>query len=136
MFTLKKHYFTGSNRIYFLTAVILFAIFLAYYFLVLYLKIGTDVQVHADMAFNFFKAGGSITPNFLYYFLVALLAGFGKYKMAYYASSVILLSGAVVCKFLVNVFYLKQFTSLPPPVVAALAIMMLFIFSLPGVNFF
>ncbi len=136
MFKINKHFFATTRRFYFITALILFVVFIAYYFLILYLRIGTDVQVHADMSLNFFKGNGNITPNFLYYFLVGLLAGFSKYKWAYYISSVILLSGAIVFKFLVNVHYLRKFTALNTFIITTMAIMLLFVFSLPGVNFF
>ncbi len=136
MFKVHKHFNTDKNRLYFSVAILLFVVFTIYYSLILYLRIGTDVQVHADMAFKFFKADGNITPNFLYYLLVGLLAGFSKYKIAYYLSSVILLSAAIVFKFLVNVFYLKKFISLNTLTITLLAVMLLFIFSLPGVDFF
>ena len=125
-----------GNRNYLIAACLLFIVFAIYYYLILYFRIGTDVQIHAGMAFSFFRGDDNITPNFLYYFLVGLLAGFSKYKMAYYISSVILLSAAIAFKFLVNVFYVKKFTALDTFTTTVMAIMMLFIFSLPGVDFF
>ena len=136
MFNLYKSVFTNSNRLYCITAIILFGIFITYYLTILYLRIGTDVQVHAGMAFAFFREGGNITPNFLYYFFVGLLAAFSKHKEAYYISSVILLSAAIAFKFLVNVYYLRKYLRLSTRLTTSFAIILLFVYCLPGVNFF
>ncbi|MEP6596010.1 MAG: hypothetical protein ABJA71_08680 [Ginsengibacter sp.] len=136
MFNLDKPDFANHNKLYFITAAILFGGFIAYYSLILYLHIGTDVQVHAGIAFAFFREGGNITPNFLYYFLTGLLAAFSKYKVAYYISSVILLSAAIAFKFLVNVYYLRKYVEPGTLITTLLAIILLFVYCLPGVNFF
>ena len=136
MFKLYNLFFAAKYKLYTIAAIILFAVFLIYYSLILYLRIGTDVQVHANMAYIFFNADGYISPNFLYYFLVALLAGFSKYKIAYYISAVILISGAITFKFIVNAYYLKKYLQQKTITTVLLAIMLLFIFCLPGINFF
>jgi hypothetical protein len=136
MFNLYKPGFINSNKFYVINALILFVVFAVYYSTILYLRIGTDVQVHAAMALSFFRENGNITPNFLYYFLVGLLAGFSKYKMAYYISSVILISAAIAFKFLVNVYYLKKYSAVGTTLTALLSIILLFVYCLPGVNFF
>jgi hypothetical protein len=136
MFNLYKPGFTNNNKLYLATAIVLFVGFIAYYSLILYLHIGTDVQVHAGIAFAFFNESGNITPNFLYYFLVGLFAAFSKYKGLYYISSVILLSAVIAFKFLVNVYYLRKYLGAGIFATTLLAIMLLFIYCLPGINFF
>ena len=136
MLNLYKPDFANNNNLYFITAIILFGGFIAYYSLILYLHIGTDVQVHTGIAFSFFREDGNITPNFLYYFLVGLLAAFSKYKEVYYMTSVVLLSAAITFKFLVNVYYLRKYLGTSTVTTTLLAIMLLFVYCLPGVNFF
>lgn len=118
-------------------ALIIFFIFCTYYSAILYLRISTDVQVHASIALSFFNDDDNITPNFLYYFLIALVAGFSKYKLSYYVASIIILSGAIVFKFLVNFFYIKKYTSpgVPKWLAIGLSISLLFIFCLPNIDF-
>ncbi|MEO6455960.1 MAG: hypothetical protein ABIN97_17900 [Ginsengibacter sp.] len=137
MFKITNHFFNTNNRSYFITALILFTVFLSYYFLILYLRIGTDIQIHASIAWSFFINDDSIAPNFLYYFLVALTAGFSKYKIAYYAASIIILSLAVVFKYFLNFFYINKYLPwIQRKEVIGLSISLLFIFCLPNIDFF
>ena len=129
---------TNNKNANWIAAIIIFLFFSIYYFIILYNRVSTDIQAHAAMAYSFAVDHDKLTPNFLYFFLVALLSGFTKYYPVYYVASIVLLCAAIAIKFLLNNFYLKKYAApgdnkaLP----FALSFMMLFVFALPGLNFF
>jgi len=118
---------------------IVFAFFLGYYLLLLFGHTSSDIQAHAKIAYSYAVNNDKLFPNFLYFFLVAVLAGFSKNVYAYYAASVILICLALAAKFLITQHYLKKYLNnknYKPVYYTVLAVMMLFVFALPGVNFF
>ena len=122
-----------------LTASIIFVLFCIYYTIILYTRVSTDIQAHAFVSYSFVNENGPVTPNFLYFFLVAMFAGFSKYKFLYYASTTLLLAFALSLKYIVNVFYLNKIdekNKLPKNKIIFLSVSLLFIFSLPGLDFF
>lgn len=125
-----------NRKSFYVSALLLFLIFCAYYFTILYLRIPTDIPVHAQIAYSFVNSNDKLTPNFLYYFLLALFAGFSGYKYAYYIASIIVLSIAIALKFLVNSFYIKKYVpQISSRTTIILSVFLLFIFCLPGYNF-
>lgn len=117
----------------------IFIFFSCYYVGIILLRIDTDVQPHAFVAYKFAQQPGAITPNFLYFVVVALLAGFSKYKALYYTAAVVIISASLTAKYFTNLFYIKNagaegsLTRQQQIFVSASA---LFIFCLPGLNFF
>jgi hypothetical protein len=91
-----------------LSALLVFLLFAVYYFIILYCRVSTDIQPHAAIARSFAVNHDKLTPNFLYFFLVALLSGFTAYYPMYYVASIILLSAAITAKYLLNFFYIKR----------------------------
>ena len=129
-------YADKKNRLIFFFTFLFFSF---YYFVILYTKVATDIQAHIMVSYDFVNAKGPLTPNFLYFILVAILAGFSKYKFLYYVASILLLAFALAIKYLVNVFYIQQINIdnvLDKRKTPLLAIGLLFIFCLPGVDFF
>ena len=103
----------------------------------IYNKIETDVQQHAQYAHALVNDDAKLPPNFLYFFLVSVLAGFSKYKIAFYSASVFLLSFAVTFKFFINAYYIKKYTKIDHSYLIALfSIFLIFIFCFPGIDFF
>lgn len=135
---LNSTFFKNCKRTNIIVALILFVFFAGYYAVILYKRIGTDIQPHAAIAFSLFNNNDKVTPNFLYFFLVGLFAGFSKYYPLYYLSSVILLSGAITAKFVLVDYYIRKYTILKSNKLLSffLAVMLLFVFALPGVDFF
>ena len=86
----------------------IFLFFSCYYAAVILLRIDTDVQPHAFVAYRFAQQPGAITPNFLFFIIVALLAGFSKYKALYYAAAVVVIAGSLTVKYFANRFYIKN----------------------------
>ena len=118
--------------------ILLFTVFCIYYCIILLLRIDTDVQPHAAIAYSFAVNHDKVTPNFLYFLLVALLAGFSKYTFLYYGASVFLISAAITAKYFLNKFYIEKYTAVEKNTSAVfiLSVVMLFIFCLPGLNIF
>jgi len=127
-----------KNKALLVTGILLFSLFCVYYFIILYLRVDTDVQPHSAIAYSFAVNHDKLTPNFLYFLLVALLAGFSKYSYLYYGSSIILISLAITAKYFLNKFYIEKYTTIEPgkPLVLLLSVVMLFVFCLPGLNIF
>jgi hypothetical protein len=121
-----------------IAALVVFLFFAAYYFIILYLRVSTDIQAHAAIAYSFAVNNDKLTPNFLYFILVALFSGFSNYYPLYYVASIILLAGAITAKFLLNDRYLKKYGLVTGNKLLSftLAFTMLFVFALPGLNFF
>ncbi len=124
------------NKPLWLLGILLFTCFSIYYFIILYLRVDTDIQPHAAIAYSFAVNHDKLTPNFLYFLLVALLAGFSKYSYLYYGASVLLISLAITSKYFLNKIYIEKYSAIEvnKPVVFLLSVMMLFIFCLPGLN--
>ncbi len=131
--------FKGMKKNILLYGILLFVFFGCYYVYLLQQHIGTDVQEHALVSYRFVNEHGPATPNFLYFILVALLSGFSKYKMLYYAASVVLIAAAISIKFLFNYKYgnlAAGENNLSQGRLLWLSVAMLFVFCLPGVDFF
>ncbi len=98
----------------------------------------SDIRTHALIAYSFVVNHDKLPPNFLYDFLVALLSGFSRQLSSYYFASIVLISAAIATKFLVTQTYLLKYGSLNErsTLPTSLSIMMLFVFALPGANFF
>jgi hypothetical protein len=125
----------GINLVILFTS---FFIFLGYYLLLLFRHTNSDIQAHAQIAYSYAVNNDKLFPNFLYFFLVAMLAGFSKNIYLYYGASVFLISLALCFKFFLSQYYLRKY-SLPEknkPGYLLPAIAMMFAFALPGVNFF
>jgi hypothetical protein len=125
----------GVNLVILFTS---FIIFFGYYLLLLFRHTSSDIQAHAQIAYSYAVNNDKLFPNFLYFFLVALFAGFSKNIYLYYGASVVLISLALSFKFLLSQYYLSKY-SLPGYNKAAYlfpAVAIMFVFALPGVNFF
>lgn len=125
----------GINLVILFTS---FIIFLGYYLLLLFRHTSSDIQAHAQIAYSYAVNNDKLFPNFLYFFLVALFAGFSKNIYLYYGASVVLISLALCFKFFLSQYYLRKY-SLPDknkPGYLLPAVAMMFAFALPGVNFF
>ncbi len=133
--TIKLSNTKRTNQI---AALVIFLFFAVYYFIILYLRVSTDIQPHAAMAHSFAVNHDKLTPNFLYFILLAFLSGFSKYYPFYYVASIILLSAAISAKFLLNDLYLRKYVLLNDNKLLSfiLSFAMLFVFALPGLNFF
>lgn len=128
-----------NNRKIRIAAVIVFSFFSAYYILLLCNHIETDVQAHLIVSYKFVNEAGPLTPNFLYFILVALFAGFSKYKVLYYLSSVFIIAVALSAKFLLNYSYFEKCTEgngVQKNKILLFSIGILFVFCLPGADFF
>ncbi|MGF2413936.1 MAG: hypothetical protein ACQUYJ_16510, partial [Ferruginibacter sp.] len=121
-----------------IAALVIFLFFTVYYFIILYLRVSTDIQPHAAVAYSFAVNDDKLTPNFLYFVLVALLSGFSNYYPLYYGASILLLAGAITAKFLLNNGYLNKYALLGDNKLLSfiLSFAMLCVFALPGLNFF
>jgi hypothetical protein len=134
---LKRLY--GIKKIDWIAGTIIFFLFVTYYSIILLYRVPTDLQPHAKMAYSFAKGEVQLPPNFLYFFLVALGTGFSKQYAIYYISSVLLISMAITAKFFITAYYSKKTcyillqTNATPYIIA---ILMLFVFALPGLNYF
>ena len=120
-------------------AAVLFLIFAAYYSFILINRIPTDLQPHAKMAYSFSQGEVKLLPNFLYFFLLSLFTGFSRQYSLYYIPTVILMSLAITAKFFITKFYAEKFCSIcnqNKTYAYLIAIVMLFIFALPGLNYF
>lgn len=117
---------------------VIFLFFAGYYFILLYSRIATDIQAHAAIAYSFAVDHTKLTPNFLYFILVALISGFTKYYPVYYGASIVIICAAITAKFLLTIFYLNQYSELKNNIFIAfgLSFAMLFIFALPGSGYF
>ncbi len=127
---LKKNWITASS---------IFVFFAFYYSALLFTHIDTDIQAHAFITHKFITTGGSLTPNFLYFIVIALFAGFSKYKLMYYASSVLVISLSLTAKFFINNKYINEFSAVQieeKNKFKYVPISLMFIFCLPGLNFF
>lgn len=115
---------------------IVFILMCGYYFFILNSRILTDVQHHAAIAHSFVVNNDKLTPNFLYFILVAAFTGFSSHYPLYYASSIFLLSSAIALKFAITLFNFKRYTSSSINTFYCLtaAIVMLFVFALPGIK--
>lgn len=123
----------------FTAAALVFIFFLGYYVLLLFRHTPSDIQAHAGIAYAYVNNNDKLFPNFLYFFLVAVFAGFSANMYAYYAASVILICIAITAKYIITQQYLKKHidgTGYQMSVYTVLAVMMLFVFALPAVNFF
>jgi hypothetical protein len=132
----KARYFQKKDA---LAAVILLFTFVGYYSIIILLRIPTDLQPHAKTAYLFAHNQVKLPPNFLYFFLVALFSGFSKQYSLYYIPSVLLISSAITGKFLLTKYYSDKFClrdnhPLSPNFIIATG--MLFVFALPGLNYF
>jgi hypothetical protein len=117
----------------------LFLTFAAYYSFILISRIPTDLQPHAKMAYSYSQGEVKLLPNFLYFFLLSLFTGFSKQYALYYIPAVILMSAAITAKFFITKFYAVKFCSIckeNQTYPYLIAIVMLFVFPLPGVNYF
>jgi hypothetical protein len=117
----------------------LFLIFGLYYSIILIGRIPTDLQPHAKMAFLFAQGEVKLPPNFLYFFLLALFTGFSDQYSLYYIPTVFLLSMSISVKFFVTKYYSDKFlvhNNKSKPYTFILAIAMLYVFALPGLNFY
>lgn len=135
----KKIFLKYGDAKSWMIASVLFLLFCVYYFVILYTRVATDIQEHIMVSYNFVTANGPLTPNFLYFILVAALAGFSKYKSLYYFSSILLLAFAVALKYVANVFYIHTVDTdklLTNNKIILLSIALLFVFCLPGADFF
>lgn len=121
-----------------IAASIVFIIFFAYFFLLIDSGVKTDIQIHASMAHSFANHHDRLTPNFLYYFLVALVSGFSDNYPAYYWSSILMVSAAVTAKLCLNHSYISKYADMPPhwAITWGLSFAMLFVISLPSWDFF
>jgi hypothetical protein len=126
---------TGLANGELLTGLFIFFLMGAYYSLILIGRVSTDIQVHASVAHSFVVNNDKLTPNFLYFFLVAALTGFSSTYKFYYVSSVFLLSTAITAKFFLNLEYLKKYAAVNFRLNIFLAISMLFVFALPSLDF-
>jgi hypothetical protein len=128
----------GLNKTEWTATFAVFFIMCGYYLLLLHYRISSDIQPHAAIAHSFVVNADKISPNFLYFFLVALLTGFSKYYNIYYASSIFLIAVSIASKFAITINCLKKYTDNYKGSLyyIAAAIIMLFVFALPGFNFF
>jgi hypothetical protein len=133
---------TDKKIINCLVALAVFIFFSTYYYLIVVSYppadiSASDIRVHAVIAHSFAVNHDNLPPNFLYDFLVALVAGFSNQLPSYYTASILLLSGAITAKFLISYSYLIKYAEFKRNVIIfALAIAMLFAFPLPGLDFF
>jgi hypothetical protein len=130
--------FKNVSKFDIIISLIVFIFFSVYYAIVLYSRIDTDIQPHATIAFSFVNQNTRVTPNFLYFFLVATLAFFSKTRALYYVSSIFLICAAISSKFLLTKYYLQKYVSakIDKRLTYLLSIVLLFVFALPGANFF
>jgi hypothetical protein len=129
---------TSKKEVSIIASIVL-CFFSAYYFLLLYNRIETDVQAHLIISYKFVNEAGPLTPNFLYFILVALFAGFSKYKVWYYLSSVLIIAVSLAAKFLLNYSYAEKClvdNEVEKNKILLFSIGMLFVFCLPGADFF
>ncbi len=129
---------SGKRKSIFIATSIIFIIFFVYFYLIIDNGIKTDIQMHASMAHSFVTHQDRLTPNFLYYFLVALASGFTESYPTYYWASIFLVSAAVTAKFFLNHSYIIKYTNIQPhwTIAWGLSFAMLFVTSLPGWDFF
>lgn len=135
MFKFLRQKASGINLAIIFTA---FVVFFGYYLILLFRHTSSDIQAHAQIAYAYAVNDDKLFPNFLYFFLVALFAGFSKNIYFYYGASVILISLAITAKFFLTQYYLKKY-ALPlkeKRYFLFAAIAMLFVFALPGINLF
>jgi len=138
---MKVNNFTRLFKSEYFVAGILCFIFFCCYFILFFLRhTSSDFQSHIQIAYSFAVNDDKMFPNFLYFLLVALFAGFSKHIYLYYGAAIFLLSWAMAAKFLLTDFYLKKYCDLnntfTKKVYRLLAISMLFVFALPGLDFF
>jgi hypothetical protein len=135
MFKFLQQKASGINLAIIFTA---FVVFCGYYGALLLLHTSSDIQAHAQIAYAYAVNDDKLFPNFLYFFLVALFAGFSKNIYFYYGASVVLISLAITAKFFLTQYYLKKYSLSLKEKVSCLfpAIAMLFAFALPAVNLF
>lgn len=132
------HILSSKRKNIFLAASIIFIIFFVYFYLIIDNGIKTDIQMHASMAHSFATHQDRLTPNFLYYFLVALASGYSKNYPTYYWASIFLVSAAVTAKFCLNHSYISKYANIQPhwTIDWGLSFAMLFLIPLPGWDFF
>jgi hypothetical protein len=134
---------TDSTKTNWIATVAIFILFSIYYFIIVIdyppndIRL-SDIRAHAMIAYSYAVNHDKLSPNFLYDYLVALVSGFSNRLPVYYISSIILLSIAVTAKFAVTRFYLLKYSALKGNAILSIAlpIAMLFVFPLPGLDFF
>lgn len=122
-----------------ITAVMVFVFFTGYYVLLLFRHTSSDIQAHAGIAYAYAVNGDKLFPNFLYFFLVAMFAGFSKNMHMYYAAAVLLISVAIAAKYYLSARMIQRYCSISnnePLRYVVPSLMLLFVFALPGINFF
>ncbi len=130
-----KHFFKNN----WIASVLIFIFFASYYTAVLFRHIDTDIQAHAYIAYKFITTGGALTPNFLYFIVIALFAGFSKYKLMYYAASVLVISLSLTAKYFLNVMYFNKISTqqlVHHNKSDYISACLMFLFCLPGLNYF
>lgn len=122
-----------------LILIAVFVFFAGYFVLLLFRHTSSDIQAHAGIAYAYAVNGDKLFPNFLYFFLVAFLSGFSANMHIYYAASVVLIAAAVAAKFFISKKMLQQYCgsrNIGKESFLLPAVMMLFVFALPSLNFF
>jgi hypothetical protein len=130
-----KYFFINNWRL----GSLIFLFFCSYYALVFFLRIDTDIQPHAFVAFKFAQNPGPLTPNFLFFFIVALLSGFSKVKILYGVAAIAVIAASITAKYFLNIVYFRKLAQgnlLTPRQLGFLSAGALFVFCLPGINFF
>jgi hypothetical protein len=133
-----KRKLQNKEKINLTVVIVVFIVFLGYYLLLLFRHTSSDIQAHANIAYSYAVNNDKLFPNFLYFFLVALFAGFSKNIYLYYGASAVLISLALSFKFFLSQYYLRKYSLSENSKTSYLlsATAMMFAFALPGINFF
>jgi len=103
----------------------------------------TDIDAHIGVVHRTLRGEGETPPNFLYYELVAVLAGFSENLSVLSWAAVVLLSAATAAKTYLTMTILKAMTrDVAPKLIALMALALMVVFPIPalsnllGLNFY
>ena len=128
---------TRFSKVNLIVAATFFTVFCVYYIIMILTNTSSDIPTHVNIAYSFAVNHDKLFPNFLYYLLVAFLSGFSKNIYIYFIVAIILLAASLTAKLLITKLYLEKYIpthNYNKPTRLLLAIMLLFVFALPGWN--
>jgi len=107
------------------------------FFTIMVKNFDSDFNAHIRFAQEFLKGKG-LPPNFLYYFLVVLIAGFKNNLLNLQIASSVLLSFAIMAKFFITKSYYKEnIKSIQSEAVfISLSVAALLSFAIPSIDLF
>lgn len=108
MYRLKVNKLSSIDRRLCLIALVI-GVLAFFFFNTLVRTVSTDIQIHAIQVVGLNDGQSSIPPNFLYYLVVWIFSGFSSNIEVIKIASVVVLSLAVVFKFIVNQYIIKDY---------------------------